>query len=817
VQLTRFAQDIRFALRALRRRPLFATVAIVTIALGIGSATSIYSVVDGVLLRPLPFREPDRLVGVWQMLPEWRADPILRAHWDRIPLSHPEYRDLRDRARTLDGIAIWWRGSARLEAGERVEVVTTLHASASLLGLLGVRPRLGRMFLPGEDLPGAPGVALLSHEEWSRSFGADPEVLGRTVRLDERSWTIVGVLPARFSVGRTRERDGAPPAFWLPAGQTAGSDFELRGNHRYTAVARLAPGVTLAHARDEVAAILRAATHQPSEGSRLVAWSADQTRDARGPLFVLLGAVGVLLLVACTNVATLLLGEASVREHEMATRLALGAGRERIAGQLLTESLVLAAVGGALGLAIAWAGTRALVALAPPDVAGLGGVRMDGRVLGFAIAAVLATGLLFGLAPALAASRADPGVVLHRSGWHNTRGRGALQRAFVAAEVALSVVLLVGAVLLLRSLDRVTAVDPGFRPDGLLVLETSLPHTLSGDGEAPRRIYEEAVARLAALPGVRAATAGTRPPFAGRPGVSGLQIEGEPASPGTDAPLHETEHRTVAPGYFATLGVPLLAGRDFREADRAGAPSVAVVSATLARRYFPDGSPVGRRVRILGESRTIVGVVGDVRHERLTSGAEPVLYMPLGQRDVWTLTLVVRAARGRPSDAAELAYSARRALADVDPRLVVTTATTMDVLLRRSFAEERYRTTLLSLFGALAALLAAVGTYGVSSRAVARRARETGIRLALGATPAAVVRQLVGGTLSGVALGVVAGLVGAAVATRALTPFLFGVRATDPATYVGVVTLLALVSMGASWLPARRAGRVAVVPMLRAE
>jgi predicted permease len=811
-------QDVRFALRTLRRRSLFAAVTITTIALGIGAATSVYSVVDGVLLRPLPFREPSRLVAVWQTFPNWRKEQVLAARWDRIPLSFPEYRDLRDRARTLDGIALWRVKSARLDEGERAEVVSTVQASSSLLAVLGVRPLIGRTFLAGEDLPNGPGVALVRYEQWQSRYGGNADILGRVVYLDERPYTIVGVLPPRFTVGRTNASEVAP-AFWIPAGQMAGSEYYDRTGHDYHAVARLAPGVRLKDASREAARILHAASDSSlgPHGTRLVEWQSDQTRHARAPLLALLGAVGLLLVIACANVATLLLGEGSTRDREMAARLALGARRRRLARQLLTESLVLAIAGGALGTTLAWSGTRGLLALAPPDIPGLGAVRMDGRILAFALATMVATGLLFGVAPALASARTDVSGVLLGGSRAMTQRRGALQRALVAGELALSMMLLVGAGLLLRSLDRILAVDPGFRPGGLLVIETSLPLAMAAEGSAVHKIYSAVLTRVAGFPGVRAATVATSPPFAGRAGISSVETESDGMSTARRDARSAAEHRTVSPGYFATLGTPLLAGRDFSPTDRAGAPSVAVVSEALARRDFPRGSPIGRRVRFLGEWRTIVGVVGDVRHSRLTSDIQPVIYMPFAQRDMWTMTLVVRATTALEANAGSLAPAVRRAVTEADPRLTVTAGTPMVELVRRTFAEERYRATLMSLFGVLAVTLTAVGVYGVTSRSVAHRTREVGIRLALGASPGVVVRQLAGSTLVGVGVGVAAGLVGSALVGGVLSPFLFGVDRGDPITYAGVVALLGAVSVAASWMPARHAGRIDVTNALRAE
>jgi predicted permease len=818
--MSTIVRDVRFSLRALRRRRTFAAVAIATIALGIGAATSIYSVVDGVLLRPLPFREPAMLAAVWQTFPDWKKEPILASEWDHITLALPEYRDLRDRARSFESIAVWAHGRALLVEDGRSELVSRARVSASMLEVLGVRPALGRMFLPAEDVPNAPDVAMVSFEQWQSRYGGDRKVVGRTVHFEEEPFTIVGVLPPDLTLGKTRGGHLERPAFWIPVGANAVGDYDVRTNHSYTAVARLAPGVTLDRAQQEAAHILAENNDPSKEGTRVVEWHADQTRDARAPMLILLAGVGLLLVIACVNVAVLLLGESAGREHEMAARLALGASRTRLVGQMLTESVVLAALGGVIGAALAWGGTHVFVGLAPPRIAGLADVHMNIRVLAVAVTAVVATGILFGLAPAVALANTNPGTLLRAGTGQSVGGRGALQRMLIAAELALSVVLLVGAGLLSRSFERITRVDPGFQPENLLVVKTVLPRAMLRDPGSSNRLYESATARLRPVPGITAVTVGSDAPFGGDRSSSSFVIEGEtgraasgggPSDPGDTR--HQAERRSVLAGYFATLGIPILAGREFAPEDRAGAPNVVVVSEALARRDFPSTSPLGKRVRFQGEWRTIVGVVGDVHTSSLALDVQPAIYMPVAQRDEWSLTLVVRTS-GRP---AAMAPTIRRVLGALDARLTITEMTPMPELVRRSSAEERYRATLMSIFAALAAVLAAVGMYGVTSRAVARRSREMGIRLALGATEWSVVRQVVAHSLVGLAVGVMLGLVGARAASTLLSPFLFGVRATDPATYAAIVVLLGTIGVVASWLPARRAGRIAPASVLRAE
>lgn len=803
-------QDLSFALRSVRRRRAFAAVAIATIALGIGAATSIFSVVDGVLFRPLPFQEPDRLIAVWQTYPTWRGDPILDTSWDRISLSIPEYRDWREAQRSFADVGIWsTRGGVTFGDRENPEIVTLMRASASMLSVLGVSPVLGRYFSPAEDQLGAPPVTIVSHEAWESRFQRDPGIVGGTVLFDDKAYTIIGVLPPNLSLYRVNTATAQPP-FWVPTGQEV-QDANNRGNHSYQAVGRLRASVTLVQATQETERILRGDKSPDQLGVRLDDWQVDQTRTVRQPLMVLLGAVGLLLVVSCVNVAILLLGEAANREQEIAARMALGAGRGRIVRQLVTESLLLAAIGGALGSVLAWGGTRALVAMAPPRIPGLADVGMDVRVLGFAIAIAVGTGVLFGLAPALGLARHALGAVFRSGAGTSVAGRGRLQQVLVATEIALSLVLLVGAVLLARSLDRMTAVDPGFRADHLLAVRLSLPRAKYADTTQVREYYRSAMERLSAVPGVSGVAGVSNPPFGGGNSSTSLEIEGKPTGPGI--PLREAEQRTVTPGYFETLQIPILAGRGFGAADQPGGALVVVVNQVLAQREWPGESPLGRRVRFQGAWREVVGVAGDTRFSKLSVEPQAMIYAPNSQRAWFGLTLMVRST----VEPLSLTSSVRRVLHELDPAVPFLGADTMEDLIRRSSVEERYRTTLVSLFGIMAGILAAVGMYGVANRAASRRTREMGIRIALGAQGGRVVRLLVGSALSGVAGGLVVGIVGALLAGRWLAPFLYGVAPDDRLSLALSAALLAGASLVATWLPARRAAGVAPAIVLRAD
>ena len=797
--------DLRFAMRTLRRRRTFFIVAVTTLALGIGAATSIFSVVDGVLFRPLAFSEPGRLVSVYQTYPEWKKEPILAGTWDRITFSMPEFRDWRAQQTSFADVGIYSTLQDLLSGRDGPEPVPVVQVSASLLPLLRVRPVLGRAFLPGEDVPGGPAVALLSHDTWLARYGADSAIIGKTVRFETRSYEIVGVLPAGLSL----RRESAPePQFWIPTQDS--SDAATRGNHSFRAIARLKPGVSIEQARLETARLADVINDRKEEtGARVTELQMEQTREVRKPLLVLLAAVALLLFIACVNVATLLIGEAVSREHEMATRVALGAARVRLVRQLLTESLALAGLAAIAGTVLAYGGTRVLVAMAPARIPGIADVRTDVRVLGVALGAAVVTGLLFGLAPALTLSRSGPAQLMRSGARGSARGRGRLQRGFVALQLALSVVLLVGAGLLSRSFARLTAVDPGFTTDRLLATRPMLPRAIGSDDAVRSDYYRQVLERLRATPGIVAVAGGTTVPFTGNSSTT-VEIEGLAAT--ADASKREAQQRVVTPNYFATLGIPLRLGRAFTDDDRKGAPNVAIVSEGMARRDWPNASAIGKRVRYRGDWRTVVGVVGDIKSRTLATDAEATVYAPFAQLGQG-MTFYVRT-RG---DASAAVPTIRAALAEVNRNVPVGTIDTMTDLMKRTFAEERYRTMLIVVFGALAAMLAAVGMYGVTSRAVNQRTREVGIRMALGASSRSVSGLIVGQTLAGVVLGVLGGLAAAVAVARLLTPFLYGVSATDPLTYAGILVLLGMVSIGASWLPARRAGRVPPATVLRSD
>jgi putative ABC transport system permease protein len=795
-------QDIRFALRSLRRRPTFAAVALLTIALAIGSATSIYSVVDGVLFRSLPGRDAGRIVAIWQTDESRKKQAILAANWDRVPLDYTDFITWRATQKSFAGVGVWSGWGWRLTNEQGQEQVAGGRVSPGLLEMLGAVPVLGRTFLPGEDVPGGPRVTMLSFEAWQARFGGRRDIVGQTVRLDETPYQIIGVLPEGFTLER-----GKPAApFWVPAGQAPG-DIGQR-NRSFRALGRIAPGVTLEQATLETQASLNANDSETKRGVRITPFVRDETRDVRAPMLVLLGAVGLLLLIACVNMATLLLGETASRDMEISARLALGATRARIIRQLLTESLLLSLVGGALGAMLAWWGTRGIIALAPPKIPGILAAHVDARVLGVATLIAVVNGLLFGAAPALSWTRGRSASLL-RVG-QTVRGRGDLQRWMIGIELAFSVVLLTGAGLVARSLQKLSAVDPGFRADHLAAVRISYPNP-SGDTIALRQFYADAFARIATLPGVVAVTAGSNIPFTNGSSSSPLLLPGEGQAE-MKARKHEVQQRVIAANYFAVMGIPVIAGRAFDESDRSGGPLAAIISEAAARRDFPNESAIGKLVKYQGAWRQVVGVVQDVKYNRLSMPDQASIYTPMTQRTS-VMDLVVRT----NADAESVAKPIREILRELDPGVIVANVDAVPSLITRSFAEERFRTMLIGLFAAIAAVLAAVGMYGVTARAVTRRTREVGIRVALGATSRSVSTMIARQTLAGVLIGVSLGVLASFGAATLLSPYLFGITPHDPATFGAVLAFLTTVSAVATWLPARRAGRVEPATVLRNE
>lgn len=806
--LSELVQDARFALRTLRRRRTFAFLAILTLGLGIGAATAIYSIVDGVLLQPLPFSDPARIGAVWITQPSLANDPTISWLAAATPLGAEEYGVLRSKSRTLREVGLWTAPGVIINDESGREQLSAVAVTSSVLPLLGVRPIAGRAFAATEDVLGGPDVAMVSWETWQARFAGDTGLVGRNVTLDERPYRIIGILPPGVRLDRTEDA----PAFWLPALRDS-SDLPQRHNRSYSAIARLTPGATFAQATQEATTLLRAQANtvlSPSAsdttaGARVEEWRVDQGRDIRKSLFLLLGASGLLLLIACVNVAILQLSEANGRMRELAARAALGASAGRLARQLLSESLVLAFVSTVAGVAFAWIMLKALIALAPARLPGLDTVHLDLDALLFAILCATCTGLLFGIAPALLAGRTRGSMLVRVGAGQTTHGTRAVQRSLVALQIALSTVLLVEAMLLGRSLRALGNVDAGFRPTALTALRFTLPYPY----DSLRRValIHNVVRDLDGVRGVVEVTAADRAPFAGGAGSSPVRVE----RPGAPEPQH-TQQRYVLPGFFETLGMHLVAGRFFDTNDRAGSEPVAIVSEAEVQRDFGGVAPLGVRVQHQRRWRRVVGVVRDVKYRGLSRENEPTIYIPYEQYPYGTPVFVVRG-----GDKATLDAEFKRLLRTFEPRATPLESFALPTRIERSFATERYRTVLVSVFGVMAVLLAAVGLYGVSMQAATKRRREMGIRLALGSTRAAVVRLLVSDAMRAVLIGLVVGIPTSLAAARVVQPYLFGVEPRDPVSLVSVGFLLIAVTAAASFVPAHVAGRSDPAAVMRQE
>ena len=798
-------QDLRGALRLLRRSPGFALVVVLTLGIAIGATTSVFSVVHGLLLRPLPFHEPERLVRLYD---SWRGYP-------RSTISLAELRQDYEQVRALSGVGAWGYGSGNLSGNGIPEHILIARATSSLLPVLGVQPALGRWFSREEEEPGRGDVLVLGHALWQRRFGADPNVLGRTVDISGQPFRIVGVLADELEL--PENFDAFRP---LPI---SGEQLtpQSRNNHFLRVIGRLAPGKTLkdAHAQLAVtAARVRAqypAAYPSDAGFEMTAVPLlDQmVGGVRPTLWMLFGAVILVLLMACANVGNLLLARASARERELAVRAALGAGRARLMRQILVESLFFALLGGALGVLLAVWGVDLLLAAASGDLPRAREIRIDGVVLAFAVCASLASGLMFGLVPALATTQ----VQLHdalRGGAASAAPRPRrLRRALVTADVALALVLVCGAALLLRSFGRILSVDPGFNPKGAIALTVSLPAGSADGGDRPRAVFRALLQRLREMPGTIAAGAVDYAPLSGVANDTNFEIEGRPVPPGAQAP--DEEFRIVTPGFFEAMGMHLLRGRAVQQSDGpAGAPAV-VVSEALARKYWPGEDPLGRRLRFYGDDRfwTIVGVVGDVREFGLDADIRPTIYVPHDQNPANTLTVVIRSS----APLAQVTRQAQAELSAVDSRLPAYKITRLSDVLAASLSQRAFALRLLHGFAALSLLLAGIGLYGVLAYGVAQRTREIGVRIALGARPAQALGLIARESASMVGAGLALGAAGAIGCSRLFAGLLFGVGPADLLSLFAALAVLALVAAVASFLPARRAASVDPAVALRAE
>jgi putative ABC transport system permease protein len=814
-------REFRYGVRILRAKPAFALVVVVTLALGIGANSAVFSIIDAVLLRPLPYSQPARLVVPWGQAPQ--------LGFDQLPLSYLNYLDWKAQSSgVFSGFGVFAPHNMNLTATEEPELVPTTQVSVDLFSVLGVGPVIGRNFRPDEGQLGNDRVVILSHGFWQRRFGARPEMLGSKLTLDGQSYLVVGIMPGGFTF---------PPSFTAVGNRLSSSDLwvplaldpakEDRGHHHLFPIARLKPGVSLAQAQAEITTIAKRLERQyPDSNNRFGAKVVPLTQQVQGevrlPLLILLGSVSFVLLIACANVANLMLTRALSREREFAVRSALGANRVQMIGHLVGESLPLALLGGGLGLLLAQVGIKLLIAFSPGDIPRIEEAAIDGRVLTFTLAVSLLTGVLFSLLPAMRMSRTDLVSSLKEGLRSSSNLRsGRVRQALGIAEVALALMLVVGSGLMLKSLVRLLHVDPGFNPQRVLAVELTLPRTKYPTEVQAKALYQRAIERIRALPGVQSAGGVSYLPLAGADASTGFFVQGKPAQPGETRQLH---YRAVIPGYFRTLGIPLVAGRDFTDADQSQTPQVVIINESLASRYWPNESPLGKRLAIDFEVdnhdgnlaaawRQVVGVVKDVKHAGLDSGAKPESFSPYVQMPTAEMTLVLRAA----ADPRQQIGPVRQVIHEIDPDLPVGRIAPMEEMLSGSVSRPRFQVLLLSLFAGLAMVLAAVGIYGVMSHLVAQRRHEIGVRMALGARRGHVVTAVAHQAVWLVAVGVGLGLGGSLVLSKVLHGLLFEVSTTDAPTLVAAPVLVVLVAVVACFVPTYKALRVDPTVALREE
>jgi len=799
-------QDLRYGVRMLMKKPGFTLIAILTLALGIGANAAIFSVVNTVLLRPLPFKEPERLMVIREtkipQFPEFSVSPGNFLGWKKQNTVFERLVALRGASFNLIG------------TGDP-ERLRGMSVTDGFFAMFGAQPQLGRDFLPEEDQPGHGFVAILSHGLWQRRFNGDPKILGQAITLDGQSYNIVGVMPSTFRL------EGRDTELWTPMAFTA-QQAENHGGHSLAAIGQLKPGVTEQQARTEMLAIAgRLAAEYPDANTgwsvKLMPMLEATVRSIKPALLVLLGAVTFVLLIACVNVANLLLARAAGRQKEIAIRTALGAGRWRIVRQLLTESVLLALAGGAVGLLLAKWGMDLLLKLAPQDLPRLSDVSLDWRVLGFTVAITLLTGVIFGLVPALQASKPNLNETMKDAGRGSTEGgrRQLIRSALVVLEVASALLLLVGAGLMIKSFWRLQKVDPGFNPNNALTVTVSLPRRKYS--EEPRQVafFQQLLEKVSHLPGVQAAGASNVIPM-DNDFVLAFEVQGRaPLPPGAG---QSTNFYGVSADYFKAMGIPLRRGRLITERDTADSPHVALINETMAKKIFPNEDPIGKRISF-GRSDDkpdwyeIVGIVGDVKHYALDQETTSQTYEPFTQQTFSSMSLVVRTT----GDPANMTAAIRNEVLSLDKEQPISGIKTLDQLVSTSIAQQQFSMLLLGVFAVVALALAAIGIYGVLSYAVTQRTHEIGIRMALGAGRRDVLRLVVGHGMLLTMAGVGTGLVAAFALTRLMSTLLFGVSATDPVTFSLIALLLMAIALLACWIPARRATNVDPMIALRYE
>jgi putative ABC transport system permease protein len=807
--LNELLADLRYGLNRLHREPGFTLAVVMALALGIGANTAIFTVARAALLKPLPYPNSDRIMMVWESVQE--------RGWDQFPVSVPDFLDWRRDANLFATIAGFNEGGFNLRTGEGAERIDAIQVTDGFFDVIGIRPRIGRPILSEDTKDDGAAVAILTDSLWKRSFGADPNVIGRKIALDGKPFTVIGVMPADFQRLTGKEQLYTPLVF-------SSEQRANRGSHSFLAVGRLKPGVAVEAARVQIAGIgKRIANDFPNTnrgfGASLVPFAEQTVQEIKPLLLILWGTVGVVLLIACANVANLLLARGQTRRREFAIRTAIGARRGRILRQLLAESTLLSACGGALGLLPALWGADLLARTGIEDFPTLQDVQPDLTVVLFALGISLLTGVLFGIIPALSLARIEVSEALKNLNAATASGSLRHHKArsmFIVAEVALSLVLLVGAGLLLRSLMHLRFTGPGFQPDSVLTMSLALGDDKYDSPERMASFIDRYLQEAQALPGVQFAAAGNTVPLMSNLNISGVQIENMPRDPNHGPAAARLK---ASPDYFRALGIPVKRGRAFSDADRKGATPVVIINETFARRYYNGEDPIGKRMRLGSRGKrefqwmTVVGVVGDVRASRMTAKVGATFYMPIAQEPESSLALVVRTTI--PPE--QLAEPMRKMVLSLDADEPVYGVQTMTRVVATSIASERVATILVTGFASLAMMLALMGIYSVVSYSVASRTRDIGIRMALGAQASDVLSLLMKQALALVGIGMAIGIAGAYGISQALTSLLHGVSPTDPATFAGTLVLMAITATLASFIPARRALRLDPIRALRQE
>jgi putative ABC transport system permease protein len=802
-------QDLRYGARMLMKNPGFTLIAVLTLALGIGANTAIFSVVNRVLLFRLPYKDAGRLVMVWGSNPQQGADIDL--------VSPADLADWRAQNTVFEDLAATTDAQYNLTGMGEPELLIGYSLAANFFQAAGVQPALGRAFTPEEDRAGAPGVVILSHRLWQRRFGGDPNAVGRSVTLNGNPYMVIGVMPAGFQHPQRSE-------LWTPLRLNSlnANQANDRSFRNLRVVGRLKSGVTLEQAQMEMSRIARRLADQhpdtnAGQSVKIVSLREQYAGDIKPTLLALLGAVGFVLLIACANVANLLLARSTARRREIAVRTALGAWRGRLIRQFLTESVLLSLVGGALGLLLTLWSANLLVALFPNNVDNLDipvveTIPIDGRVLGFSLLISLLTGVIFGLAPAWQASKQDLSQALKEGGANTTAGMSGrrMRGLLVVSEMALAVLLLIGAGLMIKSFWRLLQGDLGLNPKNVLTMEVMLSPQKYGDGGQRRAFLQDVMRRIESLPGVERAGATNFLPLTGFWGVASFSIEGRPAPRPNEEP--SADNRVVTERYFRTMGIRLLRGREFDERDREGAPPVVIINETMARRYWPNEDPIGARINLGQGSRAeIVGVVNDVKSFGLEEKTHPDIYRPYAQAPFRLIAFAVRAG----GDPLSLVAAVKNAIYAVDKDQPVFKVITMEKLAAESITLRRVSMLLVGGLSALALVLAAIGIYGVTSYTISQQRREIGLRLTLGAQASDVLKLVIAGGMKPALFGMIIGLLASFALTRLIKGLLFGVSATDPATFIAISILLGGVALVACWIPARRATKVDPMVALR--